>query len=346
MQIPLPIKVGHSADPELKSGTTVILPDRPVCAAAHISGGAPGTRETDVLRPENTVDRIDAITLSGGSVFGLAAADGAVAWLAGEGRGFIARRRALPIVPAAIVLDLDNGGDGSRLPGPTHRQAGGRPPENPYHALGYRAAASAVSDFAIGSVGAGTGATSQNLKGGFGAAVSDLPDGGHVAAFVVVNPGGRVTFGDGPHFRAAFCEQDGEFGGLGFPRTVTPDMDAPLVRADAERLASTTLAVVATDVPLDKTQLKRIAIAAHDGLALAVFPVHTPFDGDSVFAMSTGDRTASGSDDVSIFGLKDIGARAATTLARAIALAVYHATPVPGDPMPTWRERFGDVSRT
>ena len=343
MRVPLAVKVGHAADPDLKSGVTVIIPDQPAVAAVHTAGGAPGTRETDLLAPQNLVERVDAIVLSGGSVFGLAAADGVVAWLAGQNRGFVARGTAIPIVPAAIILDFDNGG---RKLAQREPQSGGEPAgpaDNPYRALGIDAAQSADREFGVGTVGAGTGATSLNFKGGFGAAVSALPGGGHVAAFAVANPGGRITYGDGPHFRAAACEQNGEFGDLGFPPAVTPEMTEPRIRADAGQLASTTLGVIATNIPLDKARLKRVAMAAHDGLAMAIYPVHTPFDGDTVFALSTSGTQGGQMEKASLHELKDLGAVAAAAMARAITLAIYHATPAPGDVLPTWRERFGNL---
>ncbi len=344
MKTPFAFKIGHATDARLKSGTTVILPDRPAIAAVHTAGGCPGTRETDLLAPENSVDRIDAITLSGGSAFGLAAADGAAAWLAREGRGFNARGHIIPIVPAAIIFDLVNGGDKTALPGP-HNPTGGDPLANPYRDLGIKAAQNAGREFAVGSIGVGAGATTQNLKGGFGAAIANLPGGGHIAAIAAVNPSGRVTFGDGPHFRAAACEQDGEFGALGFPESVTPDMAEPLVKSDAERNTNTTLGVIVTDIPLTKAQLKRVAIAAHDGLAIAIYPVHTPFDGDIVFALSTAENHPATPTADPVHQLKDIGAIATTTLARAIAMGVYKATAEPGDVLPTWQDRFACVTK-
>ncbi|MHA1190421.1 MAG: P1 family peptidase, partial [Alphaproteobacteria bacterium] len=208
-----------------------------------------------------------------------------------------------------------------------------------------QAAQNAGREFAVGCVGVGAGATTQNLKGGFGAAVAQLPGGGHIAAFAAVNPGGRVTFGDGPHFRAATCEQNGEFGGLGFPESVTPDMADPLVKTDAARNTNTTLGVIVTDIQLTKAQLKRVAITAHDGLAIAIYPVHTPFDGDIVFALSTTGNDAATPTADPVHQLKDIGAIATTALARAIALGVYIATAESGDVLPTWQDRYASVAR-
>ncbi len=332
--LPAAIAVGHSADPALKSGVTVILPDEPCVAGVHVAGGGPGTRETDLLSPQSTVDRVDAIVLSGGSAFGLAAADGATAWLAGKGRGFQVGPARVPIVPAAILFDLLNGGDKSAIPG-----MGGDTASAPYFDLGWQACEAARPQTGQGTVGVGTGATTADLKGGFGAASVSLAGGATVTALAAVNALGRVTLGDGPHFRAAPFERDGEFGGLGLPA----DAGHAATKLDATKLdlgprANTTLAVIATDLALTKAQATRLAVAAHDGIALAVYPAHTPLDGDTVFALSTGEIPVSGDP---LATLTELGAAATGTLARAIARAVFEATPAPADTVPAWQERFG-----
>ena len=320
--------IGHAGDAALKSGVTVFLPDAPAVAAVHVAGGAPASRETDLLRPGNLVERVDAIVLSGGSAFGLAAADGVIEWLAARGRGFAVGGVRVPIVPAASLFDLANGGDKSRLAPGAARST--------YHALGHAACEAAGPDCAVGSVGAGAGATIADLKGGFGAAEAVLSDGARVAAFAAVNAVGRVTLGGTPHFRAAPYERDAEFGGLGLPSPLPRDADAVVVKQAAEPRASTTLAVVATDCALTRAELRRLAISAHDGIALAVFPAHTPFDGDTVFALATGARGALDGPRA----LMALSAAATTTLARAIALAVYAAEPAPGDRLPAWRQKY------
>lgn len=328
------LAVGHATDPLAKTGVTAFLPDAPAVAAVHVSGGAPASRETDLLRPENTVERVDAIVLSGGSAFGLAAADGAMEWLAARGRGFAVGPVRVPIVPAASLFDLLNGGDKSSLAPESGRHL--------YRDLGVAACEAAGDTLPLGSVGAGAGATTADLKGGFGAAKTVLPDGTSVAAFVAVNAVGRVTLGTTPHFRAASFEEQAEFGGLGYPAAIPADAAALVTKGTIEPHASTTLAVVATDGVLSRAEAKRLAIAAHDGIALAVFPAHTPFDGDTVFAVSTARRPlADGSR-----GLVPLCAAATTTLARAIARAVYEATPAPADRLPTWRERYRDGRST
>ena len=322
----LGLRVGHAHDERLKSGASVVLPDEPAVAAIHVMGGAPGTRETDLLAPEQTVERVHAVVLSGGSAFGLDAAAGVQAWLAGKGRGFAIGTARVPVVPAAILFDLLNGGD----------KDWGRFP--PYRELGFAAAERAAPSVESGSVGAGTGATTANLKGGFGAASTVLEDGATVAAFVAVNAVGRVTIGDGPHFWAAPFEVGNEFGGLGMPQTLPADATALVTKhGRSEAPTNTTIAVIATDATLSKAQAKRLAIMAHDGIARAVWPAHSPMDGDTVFVLSTEKRPLG--DPVG--GLVALGAAAAATLARAIALGVYSAAPMPGDTLPTWRERFG-----
>lgn len=322
------LRVGHATDAAAKTGVSVFLPDHPAIAAVHVAGGAPASRETDLLRPGNTVEQVDAIVLSGGSAFGLAAADGVMRWLAARGRGFAVGPRRVPIVPAAALFDLNNGGDKSAI------FPGGAAPF--FNDLGALACANAVEAPAMGSVGAGTGATTADLKGGFGAASAMLSDGSALAAFAAVNAVGRVTLGEAGHFRAAPFEVGDEFGGRGLPSPL-PDSSEPLTKRSAAPQASTTLAVVATDCSLSRDEAKRLAIAAHDGIALAVYPAHTPFDGDIVFALATATRTAS-----TPHSLADLCAAAASTLARAIARAVYAAEPAPDDTLPSWRERYGD----
>src|ERR1700742_548707 len=205
------VAVGHSGDAALASGVTAILFDSPAIASIDVRGGGPGTREDAALKPESTVEAIDGIAFSGGSALGLDAAGGVQAWLAEQGRGFRVREAIIPIVPGAICFDLLNGGN----------KQWGR--FAPYRELGYAAAAAAKDSFALGSVGAGLGATTSNLKGGLGSASAVTQGGIKVAALVVVNAVGSVTVGDGPWFWAAPFEIDGEYGGSGFTRTLIPD---------------------------------------------------------------------------------------------------------------------------
>lgn len=314
------LRVGHAQDATLRSGVTVLTADAPFAASVHVMGGAPGTRDTDLLAPDKLVGAVDALVLSGGSAFGLAACDGVMAALHAAGRGFAVGPARVPIVPGAIIFDLLNGGD----------KAWG---VNPYPALGATAWAAAGTDFAIGTAGAGTGALTGTLKGGVGSASAVLASGVTVGALVVVNALGQATVGDNPHFWAAPWEMGAEYGGMGMPARFPADHE-PL---PAKRMGeATTIAIVATDLAMDKAGLQRMAIAAHDGMARALVPSHTPPDGDLVFAVSTGMRQPT--DPLAdAFG---VGHAGACVLARAIARAVYAATPQPGDMQPCWRNRF------
>ncbi|MBF9035361.1 peptidase T4 [Rhodobacterales bacterium HKCCE2091] len=313
------ILVGNAGDMDLRTGVTVVTSDAPFRAAVHVMGGAPGTRETDLLAPEAANDRVDALVLSGGSAYGLDAASGVMADLRAAGRGVAVHGQVVPIVPAAIVFDLAGGG----------RQDWTDPP---WRGLGRAALAAAGDDFALGTAGAGTGATSAVLKGGLGSASAVLPGGGTVGAVAVANPVGTVTAGPEGRFWAAPWEEGDEFGGRGLPTA-----PADWVPTKSEPRAATVIAVVATDLALSKVQLKRMAMMAHDGIARAVVPSHSPFDGDLVFAASTGRREVADPDRALIHA----GHAAATCLARAIARGVYEAKALDGDPKPTWRGMFG-----
>ncbi|NIZ60368.1 peptidase T4 [Sedimentitalea sp. CY04] len=325
------LKVGNAQDDTLKSGVTVLTSDQPFAASVHVMGGAPGTRETDLLAADRSAGEIDALVLSGGSAYGLDACSGVVDGLRAAGRGFKLGPAIIPLVPGAILFDLLNGGDKDWT-------------ENPYQALGRAAYDNAGTDFDIGSVGAGTGALTAMLKGGLGSASLVLDDGTTVGALVAANPLGSVTTPGDRHFWAAPFEVGDEFGGIG------PDPTGGLVTLPDSRKkqrmleqaanlplrderGNTTIAIVATDAPLTKTQCQRLATTAHDGISRATVPAHTPWDGDLVFAVSTGDQanTSAESDP----GL--IGHAAAICLSRAIARAVFHAKPAPGDLLPCWK---------
>ena len=321
------VRVGHADDARLASGVTAVIFDRPAVAAMDVRGGGPGTREGALLDVANTVERIDAIALSGGSAFGLESGGGVQAWLAEQGRGFHVRGAIVPIVPGAICFDLLNGGN----------KSWGR--FAPYRELGFVAAAAAGTSFALGSVGAGLGANTANLKGGLGSASAQTTDGVKVAALAVVNAVGSVTVGDGPWFWAAPFEIGGEYGGRGLPASFTPDMLKMRIKGGpaATEAESTTLAVVVTDAVLTKAQAKRLAMIAQTGFARAIYPVHAPMDGDVVFAASTGERQID-----PLIGLTELGMVAANVVARAIARGVHAATALPfAGALPSWRDRFG-----
>ncbi|SPF79743.1 P1 family peptidase [Pseudoprimorskyibacter insulae] len=318
------LRVGNAQDDTLKSGTTVLTADAPFACSYSVMGGAPGTRETDLLEPDKSVAGVDALVLSGGSAFGLAAAQGVMDALYQQGRGFPVFTARVPIVPSAIIFDLLNGGQ---------KDWG----ENPYPALGRAALANAGTTFNLGSVGAGTGAQTAMHKGGLGSASVVLPSGATVGALVAANPVGSVTTPSGRHFHAAPYEMGGEFGALGPDPTQGFQPNPPSRKFTAMmELANTTIAIVATDVALTKAECKRVATAAHDGMARAIVPAHTPHDGDLIFAASTGARPMASPLEVT-----EIGHAAAVCLARAIARAVWEATPADDDTLPTFRSEMG-----
>jgi len=318
------VRVGSADDARLASGVTAVIFDAPAVASIAAHGGAPALRDTALLEPEMMVERVDGFVLSGGSAFGLDAAGGAMAYLASVGRGFPVRTARVPIVPGASLFDLTNGGD----------KDWGRVP--PYWDFGYLAAERAERRFQLGTVGAGYGATTFDLKGGLGSASAATSSGFLVGALAVANTVGRATRGKSHHFWAAPYERDGEFGGHAFgPHHAE---DARSLRMKNDEPANTDLAVVATDAMLTKAQVKRIAIMAQDGFALAVKPAHAPTDGDAVFAAAT--ETSGRAPDIR--ELTEIGMLAAECVARAIARGVYEAVALgfPGSPQ-SWREKHG-----
>ena len=317
------VSVGNAKDARLASGVTAIIFERPAVASIAIHGGAPGVRDTALLEPEMTVEAVDALVLAGGSAFGLDAMGGVQSVLREHGRGFALRDVRVPIVPGAIIFDLLNGGD----------KSWGRQP--PYWELGHAAARAAAQIFALGTAGAGFGATTANLKGGLGSASSVASAGFRIGALVAVNAVGQATIGDGPHFWAAPFERDSEFGGLGLP---SPWPSAALaMRIKGDRPQNSTIAVIATDAALTKAQAKRLAVMANNGFALSLRPTHGALDGDVVFAAAT----ARNPNAPTMRDLTEIGMLAADTLARAVARAVHGASalPFPGA-LPAWRDRF------
>ncbi len=312
------LTVGHATDETAETGVTTILCDAPWVAAVDVRGGGPGVRETETLAPENLVAGVHAVVLSGGSVFGLAAADGVVARLSARGIGMRLRPEghAIPIVPGAVLHDLARG-----------KKDWGEEP--PYHALGRASVDTAAPDFALGSVGAGRGAVAGHIEGGIGSTSLDLGEGLIVGALVAANPVGSVLMPGSDVYWAWPFEMDGEFGG----RVPTGPANAHDPMPEEGRLAglgrlspgaNTTLAVVATNAALSKAEAKRVAIMAQDGIARAVRPAHMPFDGDLVFALASGaiELPADGGRQRAI---ARIGSAAADCLARAIARGVHHA---------------------
>ena len=320
------LSVGNAQDGVLKSGVTVLTAETPFTASVHVMGGAPGSRETDLLAPDKTVAAVDALVLSGGSAYGLDACSGVTDGLRAQGRGYRIGPAVSPLVPGAIIFDLLNGGDKDWQ-------------DNPYRALGRAALEAAGPDFALGTAGAGTGALSAMLKGGLGSASLVLEEGITVGALVAANPVGSVTTPGDRHFWAAPYEIGAEFGGLGpDPQAglgrALESRKAALLQAAGETRANTTIAIVATDAALSKAECHRLATAAHDGIARATLPAHTPGDGDLIFALSTAAHTP----ELPEQSLFRIGHAASLCLARAIARAVYLASPAPGDLLPCWAD--------
>ncbi|MEM7569614.1 MAG: P1 family peptidase [Pseudomonadota bacterium] len=314
------ILVGQAQDEALLTGVSVISCVDSVAAAVDVRGGGPGTRETEALLAENLVHKAHAVVLTGGSVFGLAAAD-AVTWAMsqqGQGLKLTPDARAIPIVPAAVLHDLTSG---------THARWQDAPP---YAGLGKDAVAHLSADVAQGSVGAGIGARAGLERGGIGTASLALGDGIMVGALMAANPVGSVRMADDDTFHAWPLELNEEFGGK------RPDAATmlPLAQPDFRKLAAagkaqaggnTTIGVVATTAALTASECKRLAIMAHDGLARAVSPAHTHFDGDTIFAISTG-TAALPDDEMRPLTVAHIGAALADCTARAIAKGVYHAS--------------------
>ncbi len=278
------LRVGHASavgDGALTGVTVVVSPAEGAVGGVDVRGAAPGTRETELLDPRNTVPRVHAVVLAGGSAYGLAAAGGVVERLAAAGVGLPVGEQAgqvVPIVPGAVLFDLGRGGEFGRYPDA---------------ALG-AAAYDALTDEAVGQggVGAGTGAVAGGLKGGVGSASAVLDGGATVAALVVVNAAGStIDPGTGELYGVRYGV-DGEFAGVRRPAVselaaVLADIRPP---GPPPSISATTLAVIGTDLELDKSGCARLAITGHDGIARAVSPAHTPFDGDTVFTLATGTR--------------------------------------------------------
>ena len=306
--LPLPnIRIGHFTDAERGTGCTVVLCEGGAVAGVDVRGAAPGTRETDLLHPSNLVTHVHAVLLSGGSAFGLAAADGVMRYLYERGVGFPAGPARVPIVPAAVLFDLGLG-----------------PVAWPDAEAGYQACVAASDQVpAEGSVGAGTGATvgkllgpQQGVKGGIGFASLRLADGVTVAALVACNGAGSVV--DPTTGRIVAGPRDPQGGFVDGVALLTAGASASPFGG-----TNTTIGVVMTDAGLTKAQAYALARVAHDGLAWAVRPAHTPFDGDTLFALSLGDRPANP---------MALGAAAAVAVSQAIGRGVLAATGLHGVP--------------
>lgn len=310
------ILIGQAGDHEALTGVTILIAENRAIAAVDMRGGAPGTRETDALKPTGLNVGIDAIVLAGGSVYGLAAASAATVWLGARGKGYVLGGSPVvaPVVPAAILFDLTNGGD---------KNWGEAPP---YRLLGRDACEAANKDFRLGNAGAGLGARAGAYKGGLGSASIVTPEGWQVGAIAAVNAFGSPVIPGTKTLWAWPYERAGELGHQAPPQAPLPDLGMP---GDIKRPpvagTNTTIAIVATNVALTTAQAERLAIMAQDGMARALAPVHTPFDGDVVFAVSTG--TVPLPEPWALHVMR-LGALAADTLARAIGRGVYEAESV------------------
>ena len=315
---------------------TVVLCEQRTVAAVDIRGGAPGTRETDVLNPTCLVDAIDAIVLSGGSVFGLDAGSGAVEWLRDQGRGLAVGSAVVPIVPTAILFDLNNGGDKNWGPSAPYRDLAKSACDNGLNQT--PRGQTPEGQFPLGNVGAGFGATAGTWKGGLGSASAIDEESGHtVGALIAMNSFGDAIMPGQASLWAWMLEMDQELGGQPVPtRPIPHDLDVkkPFAggRKAPQAAGNTVIGVVATDATLTKAECARVATMAHDGIARAVYPSHTPFDGDTIFVLATGKRSLAEPRPGSVMR---IGANAADTVARAAARGVFEAEPL-GD-WPSYR---------
>lgn len=324
------IKVGNASDRDLRSGTTVLSGTSQLTASYQVMGGAPGTKDTDLLEPDKIVKKIDAVVLSGGSAFGLDACSGVMEILQKEGKGYQTRSGSvIPIVPGAIIFDL-------------YADQHEKWNSNPYRALGAKAYKNMSENFELGSVGAGTGALTASFKGGLGSASIVLKNGITVGALVVTNPVGSVTTPSDKYFWASPFEINGEFGNLG------PDTNKNLISENifnsrksniqsfnletSSTIENTTIAIVATDANINKAECKRVATVAHDGIARAIIPSHTHADGDLVFCVSTNLKQLNNP----IMDTLEIGIAASNCLTRAIAKSIYHVQPSDNDLLPCW----------
>ncbi len=306
------LTIGNAHDEKVKTGVTVILPDAPAICAVDVRGGGPGTRETDSLQDGGLIEQVHAVVLSGGSVYGLASADGVASWLGAQRIGYAPGPAPIPvspIVPAAILFDNANGGD---------KDWGETPP---FRQLGIAAAKAASSKLEDGKIGAGYGATAGLYPGGLGTASEQVGD-ITVGAVIAANPVGSPYMPGTKAFWAWPYEQEGEFGRTRPPTDYAwsepQDTKLAFLKAAGQ---STVIGAVATNAALSQKQLKRLAIMAQDGIAMAVQPSHTPLDGDTIFALSTGDKICE-----SPVGLAELGAAAARCVARALSRGVYKAS--------------------
>ena len=333
------VQVGHAEDYKIGTGVTVITGDNPFSAAVDVRGGGPGTRETDMLSLENSIGRADAIVLSGGSAYGLDASSEIQDLLRNDGKGYQLGKAIIPLVPSAVIFDL-NINDNPHVNKLGHR--------SPWRNLANQAYKSCSNNFLLGSYGAGCGATTATLKGGQGSSSwkQKYSNGQEytVGAIVINNAVGNPLLNKGPCFLSGYLEINKEFGGYGtsnenFDHVIrSKRLPRSIGIADTfnQISSNTVIGVVATDAPLSRANLKRLAIMAHDGIAKSLSPAHTPMDGDTIFAISTHQNNKSELDNIDILAM---GSRISDCVARACNRAVYEAVSTIKS-KPTWKELF------
>ena len=318
------ILVGNAHNKEVATGCTVITPIEGSLASADVRGGAPGTREVGALNPYNLIDSVDSIVLSGGSTWGLEAASSVANSIGGEGRGYrpSSKSKNVPMVPAAILYDLANGGDKEWLKNP------------PYSSLGLEAVSNLSDKIELGNFGAGYGSQAGSLKGGLGSASFVSNDGIQVGGLFAVNSYGSAVNNETGQFWAAIDETENEFGGMGVPTFAPNDVLSGTAARETLPGQNTTIGVIATNVKLDSKAAKRIAIMAHSGMSRAIRPIHSPVDGDVIFVISTGTLNK----ELSLNDINTIGELGARVCSRSIARGIYEADSILG--IKSWREVY------
>ena len=334
------VQVGHAQDKQIGTGVTVISGNSPFSASVDVRGGGPGTRETDMLSLENSIGRADAIVLSGGSAYGLDACSEIQDLLRENQKGYQLGKAIIPLVPGAVIFDLNINDN-------PHVNVVGK--RSPWRILANKAYNSIKDDFLLGSYGAGCGATTATLKGGQGSSswTQEFTNGKTytVGAIVINNAVGNPLLNDGPSFLSGHLELEKEFGGYGpsnkkydnilRAKRIPPSLGKTDTLNDFS--SNTVIGVVATDAPLTRTNLKRLAIMAHDGIARSLSPAHTPMDGDTIFSISTNqDHKEQVLENVDVLAL---GSRASDCVARACNRAVYEATSIDSS-KPGWKSLF------
>ncbi len=334
------VQVGSAEDNKIGTGVTIITANKPFAAAVDVRGGGPGTRETDMLSLDNSIGRADAIVLSGGSAYGLDASSEIQDLLRQDKKGYQLGEAIIPLVPSAVIFDLNINEN------PHVNKIGER---SPWRKLANDAYKSIGLDFALGSYGAGCGATTATLKGGQGSTswTQKYSNGQEytVGAIVINNAVGNPLLNVGPHFLSGHLELENEFGGHGASnknydhilRAKRLPSSIGLANTFNDITSNTVIGVVATDAPLSRTNLKRLAIMAHDGIGKSLNPAHTPMDGDTIFSITTNPvKNEINFENTDILAM---GSRISDCVARACNRGVYEAVPI-GKSKPSWKDIF------